>query len=97
MAKVENMNRHKELIEGERIFYLTNDIETIKAIISIYSIVGMKPSSSNVLFCSNMTMLSQIENFILRSKQNKKVPYVIADFHNLPLTIQLEAYEFMQE
>ena len=53
-----NSLKVKELLSCERIFSVKSDIETIKAIVSIFKICSIaKPESWNVFICSPSTVI----------------------------------------
>jgi hypothetical protein len=73
-----------ELMRGDRIFRVQSDVETIRAIVTIFNICCIdKPSTWNVLVCSPTTVVSEIMNFVIRAQTvplQTVCPFIIADF-----------------
>ena len=89
MSSLQYKKKLGEIIIGERKYRTFSEEDQIKALLSIFNFAGVRPEGSNTLFCSKSTTLSSIENFILRSKRRDLVPFVLSNFDELPLSMQL--------
>lgn len=77
-------------------------MDTIRAIVSIFNVCSIRtPAPWNVLACEPTTVVSEIENFVLRAElfplADIVCPFIIVDFHRLPLAVQMRAHSFIEQ
>ncbi|CDW80585.1 UNKNOWN [Stylonychia lemnae] len=96
-------DQNYSLQSGKALYRLvSDDLQLIKAVMSIFAIGKMLPVFDRLLFCNEDTQYSEVETFINRSflfpncKKSLK-PFVIVNFQKLAFIIQYEVYDFLKK
>ncbi len=81
--------------------WVNRDNEICEAILAHYYFTGYYPQSSQILFCTKQTSIHDLENFIGRAIYSpylgRKKLFMIVNFQNLPLLVQIEAYKQIKQ
>jgi hypothetical protein len=73
-----------DLIRSDRVFKVQSEVDMVRSIVTIFRTCCIeKPLNWSVLVCTPLTVISEIENFVLRAERfphDYVHPFVIADF-----------------